>query len=84
MIGLRGIYVEDPDEIGSKWDEALIADRPVVLEAIVDPEVPPLPPHITFEQAHHFAQAFVRGDPDRGDMVRRSLRQLLDAVAPSR
>ena len=44
------------------WDEALAADRPVVLEAVTDPDVPPLPPHITFEQASHFAQAIVRGD----------------------
>ena len=64
MIGLRGIRVDDPEQIGAAWDEALAADRPAVLEAIVDPEVPPLPPHITFEQAKHFAQAvLLAGDP---------------------
>src|SRR5439155_13119753 len=45
-IGLRGVRVENPEDVGHAWDEALRADRPVVLEARVDPNVPPLPPHI--------------------------------------
>src|SRR5439155_25104100 len=48
-IGLLGIRVETPDAVGPAWDRALAADRPVVLEAITDPDVPPLPPHITLE-----------------------------------
>jgi pyruvate dehydrogenase (quinone) len=84
LIGLRGIHVDDPELLGEAWDEALSADRPVVLEAVVDPEVPPLPPHITFEQAKNFAQAALRGDPDRGAMIRRSLRQMLDSVTLGR
>jgi pyruvate dehydrogenase (quinone) len=55
-----------------------------VFEAIVDPEVPPLPPHITFEQAKHFAQAVIHGDAKRRSMVRNSLRQMLDAITPGR
>ncbi len=51
------------------------ADRPVVLEAITDPEVPPLPPHITFEQAVNFAQSVVHGDSGRRGMIAQSLRQ---------
>src|SRR5919108_1239197 len=51
LLGLKGIRVDHPDAVGDAWDEALAADRPVVYEAITDPEVPPLPPHITFEQA---------------------------------
>jgi pyruvate dehydrogenase (quinone) len=84
LIGLHGIRVDDPDRIGDAWDEALSCDKPVVLEAVVDPEVPPLPPHISFEQAKHFAQAVLAGDPHRKRMVRQSLRQMLDALAPSR
>jgi pyruvate dehydrogenase (quinone) len=84
MIGLRGVRVDEPEHLGEAWDEVLAADRPAVLEAVVDPEVPPLPPHITFEQAKHFAQAVLHGDPDRSAMVRQSLRQLLDAVTPGR
>jgi pyruvate dehydrogenase (quinone) len=74
-IGLVGIRADTPDAVGSAWDEALAADRPVVLEAVTDPEVPPLPPHITFEQSVHFAEAVARGDSRGGRMVRRSLRQ---------
>jgi len=84
LVGLQGIRVDDPEQVGRAWDAALAADRPVVLEAVVDPEVPPLPPHITFEQAKHFAQAALAGDPGRGRMIRQSLRQMLDAVTPGR
>ena len=83
LVGLRGVRVDDPDGIGAAWDEALSADRPAVLEAIVDPDVPPLPPHITFEQAKHFAQA-TPGDPRRGEIIRQSFRQMVDALIPRR
>jgi pyruvate dehydrogenase (quinone) len=82
MIGLKGFRVDDPDQVGEAWDEALAADRPAVLEAVTDPEVPPLPPHITFEEAKHFASAVLRGDPNAGRMVRQSIRQMLDAIKP--
>jgi pyruvate dehydrogenase (quinone) len=82
MIGLKGFRVDDPDQVGDAWDEALAADRPAVLEAVTDPEVPPLPPHITFEEAKHFASAVLRGDPNAGRMVRQSIRQMLDAIKP--
>jgi pyruvate dehydrogenase (quinone) len=84
LIGLHGIRVDEPARLGDAWDEALAADRPVVFEAIVDPEVPPLPPHITFEQAKHFAQAVLAGDPHRERMVRQSLKHMLDALLPGR
>jgi pyruvate dehydrogenase (quinone) len=44
LLGLHGIRVDDPAKVASAWDEAWSADRPVVLEAVVDPEVPLLPP----------------------------------------
>jgi pyruvate dehydrogenase (quinone) len=66
------------------WDAGSRADRPAVLEAIVDPEVPPLPPHISFEQARHFAQAALSGDPRRGRMIRQSLKQMVGALTPGR
>jgi pyruvate dehydrogenase (quinone) len=84
LIGLKGVRVDDPERIGEAWDEVLSADRPAVLEAIVDPEVPPLPPHITFEQAKSFASAVRHGDPHSGRMIRNSLRQMLDALMPGR
>jgi len=83
LIGLRGIRVEDPEQAGPAWEEALAADRPCVIEAIVDPEVPPLPPHITLEQARAFMSA-LRKDPHRGRMVRQTLRETVRELIPGR
>jgi pyruvate dehydrogenase (quinone) len=77
LIGLKGIRVDSPDAVGAAWDEALAADRPVLLEAITDPSVPPLPPHITLEQAKALASAIRAGDPNAGAVMRDSLRQRL-------
>src|SRR5579884_222700 len=84
LIGLKGIRVDNPDEIGTAWDDALAADRPCVLEAITDPAVPPLPPHITFEQATHFAQSVLRGDSDRRGMITQSVKQMVGELIPGR
>src|SRR4051794_20921218 len=77
LIGLKGIRVDSPDAVGPAWDEALSADRPVVLEAVTDPNVPPLPPHITLEQAKALGSALRGGDPDARAVVGQSLRQRL-------
>ena len=50
---------------------------PVVLEVKTDPEVPPLPPHITLEQAKEFSIALVKGDPDEVGVIRGAARQVL-------
>jgi len=83
LLGFTGIRVDAPDDVGLAWDEALAAERPVLYEAITDPEVPPLPPHITFEQAHHYLTALA-GDPDRGAMLMESLKQRLAGFVPGR
>jgi pyruvate dehydrogenase (quinone) len=80
LIGLEGIYVDDPNEIGPAWDQALAATRPCVLNVKTDPEVPPLPPHITFTQAKAFMTAAVQGDPDEGNMLKGSIKQVLSSV----
>jgi pyruvate dehydrogenase (quinone) len=77
VIGLKGIRVERPDQVGPAWDEALAADVPVVYEAITDPEVPPLPPHIRFEQAQKMAMALPK-DPHTGRMIRQSVKGKLE------
>jgi pyruvate dehydrogenase (quinone) len=82
LIGLKGIRIDDPQAIGDAWDEALAARVPVVVEAITDPEVPPLPPHITFDQAVKFASAVAAGDSARGAMIRQSLRQKMHEFLP--
>jgi pyruvate dehydrogenase (quinone) len=77
-IGLHGIRVDDPSRIAAAWDEALAADRPCVLDFVVDPEVPPLPPHITLEQAKNFTSALLR-DPSRAAMLRQSMKEVIDS-----
>jgi pyruvate dehydrogenase (quinone) len=84
LLGLRGVRVESPDEIGPAWDEVLAADRPAVLEAVTDPEVPPLPPHISFEQAQKFMLAIARGDEGWRGMIEQSLKAKLKELAPGR
>jgi pyruvate dehydrogenase (quinone) len=84
LIGLRGIRVDDPERIGATWDEALTSDRPVVLEAICDPDVPPLPPHITIEQARGLTSALAHGDPSAPGIVRESLKGKLAEFLPGR
>ncbi|WP_299820609.1 thiamine pyrophosphate-requiring protein [uncultured Jannaschia sp.] len=82
LIGLKGIYVDDPDRLGAAWDEALATPGPVVLEVRTDPEVPPLPPHIKFEQAKAYMSTIVKGDPAQGHMIRDSARQVLASFLP--
>src|SRR5215212_2134900 len=74
MLGFKGLRVDDPDDVAPAWDEALGADRPVVYEAITDPEVPPLPPHIRFEQATSLAQALAKGEPHTLRIAMQSLK----------
>ena len=82
MIGLMGIRVDDPEQIGAAWERALQADRPVVLEAYTDPDVPPLPPHITLEQAKAYLGSLFKGDVDTLGIVSHSVRELAETLIP--
>jgi pyruvate dehydrogenase (quinone) len=82
LIGLQGIYVDNPEDLGAAWDEALAASRPVVLEVKTDPEVPPLPPHLTFDQVKNLTAALANGDPAGRGVIRGTIRQLISAVLP--
>jgi pyruvate dehydrogenase (quinone) len=84
MLGLTGVRVDTPDDVGAAWDEVLAADRPSVLEAITDPEVPPLPPHITLEQAKNFWRAIAGGDSNAVRMIRQTLTEKLAELLPRR
>jgi pyruvate dehydrogenase (quinone) len=74
MLGLHGARVDTPGDIGQAWDEALNAGRPALLEVITDPEVPPLPPHIRFEQAKGLSSALIGGDPAATEIVKESIK----------
>ena len=84
LIGLSGIRVDDPDRLADAWEQAFAADRPVVLEAITDPEVPPLPPHITLEQATAMTSALVHGDPSAAQIVKQAAKGKLEEFLPGR
>jgi pyruvate dehydrogenase (quinone) len=75
MLGLQGIRVERAEDIGDAWDAAISADRPTVLEMVTDPNVPPLPPHITYQQAKAYLSALIKGDPDAIEVVKASVKQ---------
>jgi pyruvate dehydrogenase (quinone) len=81
-IGLRGIRVDSPDDLASAWEEALHSDHPVVLEAITDPDVPMLPPHITLQQAKNFASTLLKGDPNEGGIVKQAIKGMVESLLP--
>lgn len=83
QLGLRGIELTDPENIGSAWQTALTSDRPVVIDAHTDPNVPPLPPHITFEQARSYLSAILQGDVDTIALVRQSAKELAASWLPA-
>ncbi|MGF7230249.1 thiamine pyrophosphate-requiring protein [Arachidicoccus sp.] len=69
MLGLAGIKVDKAEDITSAIEFALSQMRPVVLEAYTDPNVPPLPPHITLKQAKNFSESAIE-DPDKWEMIK--------------
>ena len=79
MIGLKGIFVDDPDNLAGAWDEALSADRPTLLEVKTDREIAPLPPHITLAQAKGFLSSMIR-EKGAGHVIADSARQMANAV----
>jgi len=84
MLGLGGIRVEHPDGVGAAWDRALGMDRPVVLEALTDPNTPPLPPHIETKKARQYMSALLKGDAQRGGIIRQSVKQVAGSLASRR
>ncbi|PVZ19552.1 MULTISPECIES: thiamine pyrophosphate-requiring protein [unclassified Pseudomonas] len=81
-IGLKGIYVEREQDVADAWAQALASEVPVLLEFKTDPNVPPLPPHITFEQAKKMASALLKGDPDEAGIIKQAAKQLFGSVLP--
>ncbi|MEM5382777.1 thiamine pyrophosphate-requiring protein [Paraburkholderia phymatum] len=82
LLGLTGLYVDDAEQLSDAWETALAAKRPVVLEVKSDPEVPPLPPHVTMAQARAFARTLMEGDPKEGSVIANTARQVLGSVIP--
>lgn len=81
-IGFRGIRVEKPEQVAGAWDAALSSDRPVVIEAITDPDTPALPPHVTLEQAKHFTETLLRVDSDEAGIIKQAAKQVAEQLIP--
>ncbi len=81
LLGLKGIVVRDPEQLGAAWDEAFNADRPVIMNVYADANVPPLPPHITFKDAKNFV-TMTASEPELGSVVKNSVLQVLASVLP--
>jgi pyruvate dehydrogenase (quinone) len=83
-LGLHGIAVDEPGQVGPAWDRALAANRPTVLDLRTDPDVPPIPPHATFEQAKDAAMALLKGDPDRWGVLKEGLMTKAREILPGK
>ena len=82
LVGLKGIFCDDPDKIAAAWDEALAARTPVVLEMKTDPDIPPLPPHISLKQAKAFASTLWQGDPNEASIIKKTIKEFAEELLP--
>lgn len=82
MLGFRGIRIDRPEDIVPAWEAAFAEQRPTVLEFVTDPNVPPLPPHITWEQTKAYLSALGKVDPDQWGIIKQSAKQLFARVLP--
>ncbi|HJU15542.1 MAG TPA: thiamine pyrophosphate-requiring protein [Stellaceae bacterium] len=82
LIGFKGLFVDNPEGVGPAWEEALAADRPVLLEAVTDPNVPPLPPHITLKQMKAFTSTMWQGDPEMLQMIKDTAKDFIEELLP--
>ncbi|AEB46213.1 thiamine pyrophosphate-requiring protein [Micromonospora maris] len=84
VLGLRGDLVDRPDQVNDAWDRALQADRPTVINALVDPAELMMPPHFTADQVRKTAAAMLRGDTDWAGIIRRGLPTMVTTYRPRR
>ncbi len=83
-IGLNAIAVDTDDGIGTAWDQALSADGPTVLDIRCDPEMPPIPPHATYEQAKELIESILKGDPARWHLMAQGMKTKAQEFVPHR
>jgi pyruvate dehydrogenase (quinone) len=83
-LGLEAITVRDPEELGAAWERLLAADRPGVLDVYCDPEVPPIPPHATLDQAKSGLEAVLKGDPSAAHLLVEGAKTKLQEFLPGR
>ncbi|GKQ39488.1 thiamine pyrophosphate-requiring protein [Streptomyces sp. A012304] len=83
-LGLTGVRVEKPEDVEAGWRTALAADGPAVVEFLTDPAVPPIPPHATWEQMEATAESILKGDADRGSMIKQGFKAKVQEFLPGR
>ncbi|MFI7500048.1 thiamine pyrophosphate-requiring protein [Streptomyces sp. NPDC049687] len=83
-LGLTGVRVEKPEDVEAGWRTALEADGPAVVEFLTDPAVPPIPPHATWEQMEATAESILKGDADRGSMIKQGFKAKVQEFLPGR
>ena len=83
-IGLEGVNVDDPGDLASAWRTAFAADRPTVLDVRCDAEVPPIPPHATFEQMKSVTESVLKGDPEAFHLMFQGAKTKLQEFLPGR
>ncbi|WP_433260896.1 thiamine pyrophosphate-requiring protein [Actinosynnema sp. CS-041913] len=83
-VGLEAVVVDSPDQLGPAWDRALSANAPTVLDVRCDPEVPPIPPHATFDQVKSVAEAILKGDPDAWHLMAQGIKTKAQEMLPGR
>ena len=81
-LGLQGINVDKPADLGPAWERALAADRPTLLDVRTDPSIPPIPPHATFEQAKDAAKAILKGDENARRVIVEGIKTKVQEFLP--
>lgn len=84
LIGLEAISVDRAEDIGRAWGRALSAGRPALLDVRCDPDVPPIPPHATWEQMTDTAKAVLKGDEDSWGFIKQRTKNKLQEFLPHR
>ena len=76
LAGFVGMRIDSPAKIEPMLDAAFATYAPVLIDVVSDPNVPPLPPHITMKQARNYLRAVARGDVDATKIARASLKEI--------
>ncbi|MEJ8660794.1 thiamine pyrophosphate-requiring protein [Streptomyces sp. MS1.AVA.4] len=83
-LGLQGVRVDKPEQVGEAWEQALAATCPFVIDFRTDPAVPPIPPHATLDQIEAAAASILKGDSDRAAMIKQGFKAKVQDMLPGR
>ena len=83
-VGIAGITVREAAALRPAWEQAFAASGPTVIDVYCDPEVPPIPPHATLDQAVSMVESVLGGDPSAVHMVVQGAKEKLQELLPGR